>query len=83
MILVYLYLSHRFGKKTSEGIKINFLPDGVRRIAEIAWHVNERVENIGARRLHTVLERLLEEISYTASDRAEKEIKNAQDYFHI
>ena len=52
----------------TEGVKINFLPDGVRRIAEIAWHVNERVENIGARRLHTVLERLLEEISYAASD---------------
>jgi ATP-dependent HslUV protease ATP-binding subunit HslU len=52
----------------TEGVKINFLPDGVRRIAEIAWHVNERVENIGARRLHTVMERLLEEISYAASD---------------
>jgi ATP-dependent HslUV protease ATP-binding subunit HslU len=52
----------------TEGITINFLPDGVRRIAEIAWHVNERVENIGARRLHTVLERLLEDVSYAASD---------------
>lgn len=52
----------------TEGVKINFLPDGVRRIAEIAWHVNERVENIGARRLHTVMERLLEEVSYMASD---------------
>lgn len=52
----------------TEGVKVVFLPDGVRRIAEIAWQVNERSENIGARRLHTVLERLLEEISYTASD---------------
>lgn len=52
----------------TEGVKINFLPDGVQRIAEIAWHVNERVENIGARRLHTVMERLLEEVSYMASD---------------
>lgn len=52
----------------TEGVKLNFTLDGVRRIAEIAWHVNERVENIGARRLHTVLERLLEEISYTASE---------------
>lgn len=53
---------------STEGVTINFLPDGVRRIAEIAWHVNERIENIGARRLHTVMERLLEEVSYSASD---------------
>lgn len=58
----------------TEGVKINFLPDGVRRIAEIAWHVNERIENIGARRLHTVLERLLEEVSFAASEMANKEI---------
>lgn len=58
----------------TEGVKVNFMADGVRRIAEIAWHVNERVENIGARRLHTVLERLLEEVSYSASDRPDKEI---------
>jgi ATP-dependent HslUV protease ATP-binding subunit HslU len=59
----------------TEGITVSFLPDGVLRIAEIAWHVNERVENIGARRLHTVLERLLEEISYAASDMEQKEIQ--------
>lgn len=59
---------------STEGVKINFLPDGVRRIAEVAWHVNERVENIGARRLHTVLERLLEEISYSASEMANTEL---------
>ena len=59
----------------TEGITVEFMSDGVRRIAEIAWHVNERVENIGARRLHTVLERLLEEVSYSASDMDEKEIK--------
>jgi len=64
----------------TEGIKINFLPEGVRRIAEIAWHVNERVENIGARRLHTVLERLLEEISYSASEMGNKEINIDADY---
>ena len=58
----------------TEGVKINFLPDGVRRIAEIAWHVNERIENIGARRLHTVLERLLEDISYNASDMKNQEV---------
>lgn len=59
----------------TEGVKLNFLPEGVRRIAEIAWHVNERIENIGARRLHTVLERLLEEISFGAADLKGKEIK--------
>lgn len=58
----------------TEGVKINFMPDGVLRIAEIAWHVNERVENIGARRLHTVLEKLLEEISFNASELEEKVI---------
>lgn len=52
----------------TEGVKLKFLLDGVKRIAEIAWHVNERVENIGARRLHTVLERLIEDVSYHASD---------------
>ncbi len=52
----------------TEGLKIEFKPDGVRRIAEISWEVNERTENIGARRLHTVVERLLEELSYDAAD---------------
>ncbi len=52
----------------TEGVKLEFTEDGIRRIAEIAWQVNERTENIGARRLHTVLERLLEDISYNASD---------------
>jgi ATP-dependent HslUV protease ATP-binding subunit HslU len=52
----------------TEGVKVDFLPDGVRRIAEIAAHVNERTENIGARRLHTVMERLLENVSYDASE---------------
>lgn len=59
----------------TEGVTIKFLPEGVKRIAEVAWHVNERTENIGARRLHTVMERLLEEISYEASDRAGEEIE--------
>jgi ATP-dependent HslUV protease ATP-binding subunit HslU len=54
----------------TEGVRLSFDDDGVRRIAEIAWEVNERTENIGARRLHTVLERLLEEISYDAPDRS-------------
>ncbi|MEX2962410.1 ATP-dependent protease ATPase subunit HslU [Microbulbifer sp. TYP-18] len=52
----------------TEGVKLQFAQDGIRRIAEVACEVNERTENIGARRLHTVLERLLEEISFDASD---------------
>jgi ATP-dependent HslUV protease ATP-binding subunit HslU len=53
----------------TEGVELNFTDDGVERIARVAWEVNERIENIGARRLHTVLERLLETISYEAADR--------------
>ena len=53
----------------TEGVTVNFKPDGIRRIAEIAWSVNERTENIGARRLHTVMERLLEQDSFDAADR--------------
>ena len=64
----------------TEGIKVNFLPDGVKRIAEIAWHVNERIENIGARRLHTVLERLLEDVSYAAAELPDKEINIDEKY---
>jgi ATP-dependent HslUV protease ATP-binding subunit HslU len=50
----------------TEGVDITFTKDGIRRIAETAWEVNERTENIGARRLHTILERLLEDISFDA-----------------
>ena len=53
----------------TEGVTINFTPEGVRRIAEIAFQVNEKTENIGARRLHTVMERLFETVSFEASDR--------------
>ena len=52
----------------TEGLGLSFTEEGIRRIAEIAWQVNERTENIGARRLHTVMERLLEEASYGATD---------------
>ena len=52
----------------TEGLRVEFTSDGIRRIAESAWQVNERVENIGARRLHTVMERLLDEASFNASD---------------
>jgi len=54
----------------TEGVQVEFAPDGVRRIAEIAFQVNERTENIGARRLHTVMERLLESVSYEAAEQA-------------
>ncbi len=54
----------------TEGLTIQFVPDGIKRIAEIAWQVNEKTENIGARRLHTLLERLLEEVSFSAGDLA-------------
>jgi len=53
----------------TEGVNIDFTEDGIKRIAQAAWQVNETTENIGARRLHTVLERLMEDISYDASDR--------------
>jgi ATP-dependent HslUV protease ATP-binding subunit HslU len=53
----------------TEGLTINFTEDGVERIAQVAHDVNERTENIGARRLHTVMERLLDSISFSAPDR--------------
>lgn len=52
----------------TENVTLNFTPDGIRRIAETAFQVNETTENIGARRLHTVLERLLESVSFTAGE---------------
>lgn len=55
---------------STEGLKIEFSNDGIRKIAEVAYEVNERIENIGARRLHTVMERLLEEISFSADELA-------------
>ncbi|WP_036176479.1 ATP-dependent protease ATPase subunit HslU [Massilia sp. 9096] len=54
----------------TEGVKLEFSEEGIHRLAEIAYSVNERTENIGARRLYTVMEKLLEEISYSASDKS-------------
>jgi ATP-dependent HslUV protease ATP-binding subunit HslU len=54
----------------TEGVRVDFAASGVRRIAEIAFQVNERTENIGARRLHTVMERLLETVSYDATEQS-------------
>ena len=59
----------------TEGVTLQFTDDAVRRIAEAAWQVNERTENIGARRLHTVLERLLDKISFEAPDHSGQEIR--------
>ena len=53
----------------TEGVTVEFAESGIQRIAEAAWQVNEKTENIGARRLHTVLERLMEDISYEASEK--------------
>jgi ATP-dependent HslUV protease ATP-binding subunit HslU len=50
----------------TEGVTLEFRDDGIRRLAEIAWAVNEKTENIGARRLYTVMEKLLEEVSFDA-----------------
>ncbi|MGC3981680.1 MAG: ATP-dependent protease ATPase subunit HslU [Steroidobacteraceae bacterium] len=58
----------------TEGVNLQFTADAVRRLAEVAYQVNERTENIGARRLHTVLERLLETLSYEAADKNGAEI---------
>jgi len=59
----------------TEGVALKFTDDAVRRIAEVAWQVNERTENIGARRLHTVLERLLDTISFDAPDHSGEEVQ--------
>ena len=56
----------------TENVKLDFSSDGIRRLAEIAYNVNEKTENIGARRLHTVLEKLLEAVSFAAGDSSEE-----------
>ena len=61
----------------TEGLNVVFTESGIERIAQIAWQVNEKTENIGARRLHTLLERLLEEVSFDAAELAEKYSTNA------
>jgi ATP-dependent HslUV protease ATP-binding subunit HslU len=64
----------------TEGVELEFAESGVRRIAEVAYQVNERTENIGARRLHTVLERLLETISFEAADRSGTKVTIDAEY---
>lgn len=68
----------------TEGVDITFTKDGIRRIAETAYEVNERTENIGARRLHTIMERLLEDVSFEAGDgKAQVEINAAYVEEHV
>ncbi|RXK33093.1 HslU--HslV peptidase ATPase subunit [Arsenophonus endosymbiont of Bemisia tabaci Asia II 3] len=64
----------------TEGLNIKFTPEGINKIAQAAWQVNEKTENIGARRLHTVLERLMEDISFDASERNGQDIIIDADY---
>ena len=64
----------------TEGVTLEFTDGAVAEIARLATEINERVENIGARRLHTVMERLVEEISFTASDRAGEQLVIDPDY---
>jgi len=58
----------------TEGVDLKFTEDGIKRIAELGWQVNETTENIGARRLHTILEKLLEDISFQAPDLSDKTV---------
>lgn len=64
----------------TEGVVLRFSDDGVQRVAEVAWQVNESTENIGARRLHTVMERLLETISFEAADRSGNDVVVDKEY---
>ena len=64
----------------TEGISLDFADSGIERIAELAWQVNEGTENIGARRLHTLLERLHENLSYEAGDQGNSEIVIDENY---
>ena len=64
----------------TEGIELTFTPDAIQKIADFATIVNERTENIGARRLHTVMERLLDEISFEGPDLVDKQVTIDEAY---
>lgn len=64
----------------TEGLELTFDDSGIRRIAEVAWQVNERTENIGARRLYTVMERLLEVVSFEATDKSGEKVHVDKEY---
>lgn len=74
-----LTIQHKALLKT-EGIDIEFTKEAINRMARIAWQINENTENIGARRLHTVLERLLEEVSFTSAELEEKHVVIDEKY---
>ena len=67
----------------TEGVKLSFTKSGIDKIAEVAWQVNESTENIGARRLYTVMERLLESLSYEAADRNNESVEVDADYVDL
>ena len=64
----------------TEDVQLEFTPEGIQRLAEVAYQVNETTENIGARRLHTILERLLEHVSFEAADCGGARISITKDY---
>jgi len=64
----------------TENVELDFKDEGIKRLAEISWHINEKTENIGARRLYTVMEKLLEEVSFQASKYAGKNIQIDKNY---
>jgi ATP-dependent HslUV protease ATP-binding subunit HslU len=64
----------------TEGLKLEFEESGIKRVAEMAFQVNENTENIGARRLHTLLERLLEEISFEVTNKQQESMTIDADY---
>ena len=64
----------------TEGVEVEFTQDGISKIAESAFRVNEKTENIGARRLHTVLERLMDGISFDANERSGEKIVIDEKY---
>ena len=64
----------------TEGLTLAFAKSGVARLAEVAWQVNEKTENIGARRLYTVMERLLEVISFDATDKSGDTVTVDKEY---
>jgi len=67
----------------TEGVRLTFTDEAVREMAEMAFRVNETMENIGARRLYTIVEKVVEEIAFNASDAANKDVTIDVDYVHM
>jgi ATP-dependent HslUV protease ATP-binding subunit HslU len=68
------------GLMKTENVDLEFTDEGIDSIADISTHINSTIENIGARRLHTILEKVLEDISFTASDKSGEKIIINKDY---